>query len=132
MKRVETMEDLLKAIDLIDWDELHIERLKYDYGNKLYLYWDDENDIVETDLFSQGSFPGNGDKSFAMFDCNLELDSDYYSGWATYDDETGGYKTNDGRLLSKIDMAIECIQYGDFSEFYGYWRQQIIDDFLGY
>lgn len=130
MKKVETLEELNKAINAIDWDEIHIDRIKYDYGYELWLYWDDENDIVDVALESSSSLPGPNNKLFGVFKCDCEINSDYSDGWATYDAETGEYITEDNRRLSKMEMAIECIQYGDFSEMYEYWKQQLIDDFL--
>lgn len=128
-KNIETLEGLEEAINAIDWDEIHIERLKYDRGNKLYLYYDAVNDIVETELYSQSSCPGKNDKSFGIFNCDCEIHSDYAEGWAKKNEECE-YETEDGRTLSPLDMAIESIQYGDFSYTYEFWKQELINDFL--
>ena len=130
MKKIEKLEDLKTAINSIDWQEIHIDRLKYDHGNQLYLYYDDENDVVEVELFSKSTYPGAEDRAFAIFNCDLEINSTYSEGWAERDNDTGNYKTEKGKILSEIDMAVECIQYGDFSDTYEVWKQEIIDDFI--
>jgi hypothetical protein len=128
MKKIETLEELNEAINCIDWGELHIMRLEY--NDDAWLYWDGL-ETVEIEIESHSTYPGQDNAVFMIFKCDLDIDAHYSEGWAEQDDN-GNYLTNDGRTLTPIEMARECIQYGDFSDAYEFWRDEIITNFTGY
>ncbi|BBO84497.1 hypothetical protein DSCO28_50630 [Desulfosarcina ovata subsp. sediminis] len=128
MKKIETIEELNKAIENIDWAELHSMRLRYDSGYETWLYWDGES--VHMTLESQSTIPGPENVVFAIFKCNIEANYSYSDGWAEEiidddDADYGQYKTDDGRIIDEDTMVCEAITDGDWSDMYDDWAEDI-------
>lgn len=134
MKRIETIDELKKAIDNIDWEQLHMDRVFYDRGYWIWLYWDGEK--VHTELQSQSRSPGPDNVLFGMFPCDIDgSDYQYSEGWATYvddceNDNYGKYIDNEsGLIMTEHEMIIDAIENGDWTDAYCDWKEQLIHDF---
>ena len=134
MKRIETIDELKKAIDNIDWEQLHMDRVFYDRGYWIWLYWDGND--VHTEIHSQGTIPATGNAVFGFFQCDIDNSARFYAeGWATEitDENSNHYgrfiDDESGLIMTEREMIIDAIENGDWTDAYCDWEKQLIHDF---
>lgn len=113
----------------IDFIEFHKDLVFNDFGMKL-LIWEDG----KTSVISQNSRPMEPSEKYISFPCwgrgNVD-DSIYSEGWCEQEEDEHGHFTGSyinletKEIMTAESMVIECIEEGDFSEYYEEWILEI-------
>ena len=137
MKKIETIDELELAIEQIDWQQIHKDRVFNDHGCSIWLYWDGND--VHTEIHSQGTIPATGNAVFGFFQCDIDNSARFYAeGWATEitDENSNHYgrfiDDESGLIITRYEMICEAIYNGEWSEAYERWAEELKDAFLSY
>lgn len=123
-----------EMIEKIDWTELHkLKELTNGYNQPIIIWVDGT-----MTLYSCGSWP-NTDQYFLRSATtgwgNVDVSS-YAEGWANpekdeYENDTGNWINQDtGEIMTSEEMVEECIQDGEWDEVYGFWEEQLREQYM--